>query len=35
MINLVEVDAQLIAAVDQLPLLVRQQLSAAHLGLRR
>ena len=29
-----EVDAQLIAAVDQLPLLVSQQLSAAHLGIR-
>ena len=31
-VHLVEVDAQLVAVVDQLPLLVRQQVRAAHLG---
>ena len=33
-VHLVEVDAQLVAVVDQLPLLVRQQVRAAHLGLK-
>ena len=34
MVNLVEVDAQLIAAVGELPLLLSQQLSGAHLDFR-